>query len=54
MLSIINQYNCNTTKKHGNMTTMIIMFDRYTLASVLYKTIHLQHDLSYWTPTIVL
>ena len=35
------------------MTTMI-MFDRYMIDSVLYNTIHLQHDLSYWTSTIVL
>ena len=33
--------------------TMIICY-RYTIDSVLYNMIHLQHALSYWTPTIVL
>ena len=32
----------------------MIMFDRYMIDSVLYNMIHLQHNLSYWTPTIVL
>ena len=32
----------------------MMMFDHYTIDSFLYNTIHLQHDLSYWTPTIVL